>query len=100
MRVLIVGGDGYCGWATALYLSERGYEVGIVDSMVRRHWDLSLGVDTLTPHCLAYSFLGVACRYKERVDTRQILPTVAWNPAATTETVEDSWLPVPDGRCA
>ena len=49
MRVLIVGGDGYCGWATALYLSERGYEVGIVDSLVRRHWDLTLGVDTLTP---------------------------------------------------
>jgi UDP-sulfoquinovose synthase len=48
-RVLIVGGDGYCGWATALYLSERGYEVGIVDSLVRRHWDLTLGVDTLTP---------------------------------------------------
>jgi UDP-sulfoquinovose synthase len=49
MRVLVIGGDGYCGWATALYLSERGHEVGIVDSLVRRHWDLSLGVDTLTP---------------------------------------------------
>jgi UDP-sulfoquinovose synthase len=49
MKVLVVGGDGYCGWATALYLSERGYEVAIVDSLVRRHWDLTLGVDTLTP---------------------------------------------------
>ena len=49
MRVLVVGGDGYCGWATALYLSERGHDVGIVDSLVRRHWDLSLGVETLTP---------------------------------------------------
>ena len=49
MKVLVVGGDGYCGWATALYLSERGYDVGIVDSLIRRHWDLSLGVDTLTP---------------------------------------------------
>ncbi|HEX3661537.1 MAG TPA: NAD-dependent epimerase/dehydratase family protein [Acidobacteriaceae bacterium] len=49
MSVLIVGGDGYCGWATALYLSERGYKVGIVDSLVRRHWDHSLGVETLTP---------------------------------------------------
>src|SRR6185437_9500401 len=49
MRVLVIGGDGYCGWATALYLSERGHEVGIVDSLVRRHWDLTLGVDTLTP---------------------------------------------------
>ncbi|HEV2324093.1 MAG TPA: UDP-sulfoquinovose synthase [Terracidiphilus sp.] len=49
MRVLVIGGDGYCGWATALYLSERGHEVGILDSLVRRHWDLTLGVDTLTP---------------------------------------------------
>ena len=49
MKVLVVGGDGYCGWATALYLSERGYDVAIVDSLVRRHWDLAIGVETLTP---------------------------------------------------
>jgi UDP-sulfoquinovose synthase len=49
MKVLVVGGDGYCGWATALYLSNRGYEVGILDSLVRRYWDLELGVETLTP---------------------------------------------------
>jgi UDP-sulfoquinovose synthase len=49
MRVLVIGGDGYCGWATALHLSNRGYEVGIFDSLVRRHWDAQLCVDTLTP---------------------------------------------------
>ena len=49
MKVLVIGGDGYCGWATALYLSNRGYEVGILDSLVRRHWDMELGVETLTP---------------------------------------------------
>ena len=49
MKVLVIGGDGYCGWATALYLSDRGHEVGIVDSLVRRHWDDQLGVNTLTP---------------------------------------------------
>ncbi|AFY76506.1 nucleoside-diphosphate-sugar epimerase [Pleurocapsa sp. PCC 7327] len=49
MKVLVIGGDGYCGWATALHLSNRGYEVGIVDSLIRRHWDATLGVDTLTP---------------------------------------------------
>ncbi|MGB7443231.1 MAG: NAD-dependent epimerase/dehydratase family protein [Coleofasciculaceae cyanobacterium] len=49
MKVLVIGGDGYCGWATALHLSNKGYEVGIVDSMVRRHWDTQLGVETLTP---------------------------------------------------
>jgi UDP-sulfoquinovose synthase len=46
---LVIGGDGYCGLATALHLSNRGYEVGILDSLVRRYWDLQLGCDTLTP---------------------------------------------------
>lgn len=49
MKVLVIGGDGYCGWATALHLANRGFEVGILDSLVRRHWDAKLGVDTLTP---------------------------------------------------
>ena len=49
MRVLVIGGDGYCGWATALHLSNKGYEVGILDNLIRRHWDSQLGVDTLTP---------------------------------------------------
>lgn len=49
MRVLVIGGDGYCGWATALHLSNRGYEVGILDNLVRRHWDAQLCIETLTP---------------------------------------------------
>jgi len=49
MRVLIVGGDGYCGFATAMYLSRRGHEVGILDSLIRRHWDNELGIESLTP---------------------------------------------------
>ncbi|MGH9774986.1 MAG: NAD-dependent epimerase/dehydratase family protein [Candidatus Acidiferrales bacterium] len=49
MNVLVLGGDGYCGWATALYLSKQGHEVGIVDNFSRRQWDYELGVQTLTP---------------------------------------------------
>ncbi len=49
MRVLVLGGDGYCGWPTSCYLSKRGFDVGIVDSFVRRLWDYELGVQTLTP---------------------------------------------------
>lgn len=49
MKVLVIGGDGYCGWATALHLSNKGYQVGILDSLVRRYWDAQLGVETLTP---------------------------------------------------
>jgi UDP-sulfoquinovose synthase len=46
---MIIGGDGYCGWATALHLSNKGYEVAIVDSLVRRLFDHQLGLDSLTP---------------------------------------------------
>jgi len=48
-RVLVIGGDGYCGWATALHLSNKGCEVAILDSLVRRHWDNQLGAETLPP---------------------------------------------------
>src|ERR1700756_1653309 len=49
MRILVLGGDGYCGWPTALYLSKRGHRVAIADSFVRRSWDHELGAETLTP---------------------------------------------------
>ncbi|KAI3850593.1 hypothetical protein MKX03_024128 [Papaver bracteatum] len=48
-RVMIIGGDGYCGWATALHLSKMGYEVAIVDNLVRRLFDHQLGLASLTP---------------------------------------------------
>ncbi|EFI34219.1 NAD-dependent epimerase/dehydratase [Desulfonatronospira thiodismutans ASO3-1] len=48
-RVLILGGDGFCGWPTSLYLSQQGYEVTIVDNMSRRMIDIELGCDSLTP---------------------------------------------------
>ncbi len=49
MRIAVLGGDGYCGWPTALYLSRRGNEVAIVDNFCRRWWDHELGAPTLTP---------------------------------------------------
>ena len=49
MRICVLGGDGYCGWATALYLSRKGHEVAIVDNFLRRQWDFELGTQTLTP---------------------------------------------------
>src|SRR5580700_7536542 len=49
MKICVLGGDGYCGWATALYLSQKGHSVAIVDNFVRRLWDHELGVHTLTP---------------------------------------------------
>ncbi len=49
MRILVLGGDGYLGWPTALYLSQHGNDVGIVDNFVRRQYDLEMGVDSLVP---------------------------------------------------
>jgi len=49
MNIAVLGGDGYCGWATALYLSQKGHTVAIVDNYVRRLWDHELGAQTLTP---------------------------------------------------
>lgn len=49
MEIIVLGGDGYCGWATALYLSKKGHSVSIVDNFARRQWDHELGAQTLTP---------------------------------------------------
>jgi UDP-sulfoquinovose synthase len=49
MKIAVLGGDGYCGWATALYLSKRGHDVAIIDNFLRRQWDHELGAQTLTP---------------------------------------------------
>ena len=49
MKICVLGGDGYCGWATALYLSGKGHTVAVVDSFVRRQWDFELGAQSLTP---------------------------------------------------
>ena len=49
MKIAVLGGDGYCGWATVLHLSQRGHSVAIVDNFLRRLWDHELGAQTLTP---------------------------------------------------
>lgn len=49
MRVIVAGGDGFCGWPTALALSARGHEVLIADNFSRRRIDVELGAQSLTP---------------------------------------------------
>jgi UDP-sulfoquinovose synthase len=49
VRILVLGGDGYLGWPTALHLSRRGHEVGVVDNFARRQYDYEMGVDSLVP---------------------------------------------------
>ncbi|MEN9220459.1 MAG: hypothetical protein Q6K08_06590, partial [Thermostichales cyanobacterium GMQP_bins_62] len=47
--IFVLGGDGFCGWPTALHLSQVGYEIVIIDNLSRRHIDIELGIESLTP---------------------------------------------------
>lgn len=49
MKILVLGGDGYCGWPTSLHLSDAGHDVVIVDNCVRRQIDAELSAESLTP---------------------------------------------------
>jgi UDP-sulfoquinovose synthase len=49
MKIIVFGGDGFCGWPTALHLSNKGHEVVIVDDLSRRNIDNELSVGSLTP---------------------------------------------------
>ena len=48
-RIIVLGGDGFCGWPTSLRLSREGYEIVIVDNLSRRKIDVELGCQSLTP---------------------------------------------------
>ncbi|MCP3030810.1 NAD-dependent epimerase/dehydratase family protein [Halobacillus sp. A1] len=49
MRIIVAGGDGFCGWPTALYLSKQGHDVSIVDNLARREIDEELHSNSVTP---------------------------------------------------
>ena len=49
MKVLILGGDGYLGWPTAMYLSRKGHDVAVLDNYIKRFWESQAEVEPLTP---------------------------------------------------
>lgn len=49
MRILVLGGDGYLGWPTAIHLSECGHDVAVCDNFARRGYDKEMGVESLVP---------------------------------------------------
>ena len=49
MRILVLGGDGYLGWPTAMHLSAAGHDVAVADNFVRRTYDEELGISSLVP---------------------------------------------------
>ncbi len=68
MRVLVLGGDGFCGWPTALHLSDQGHDVAIVDNLSRRNIDNELEVTSLTP----ISPMGVRLKAWKQISGKQI----------------------------
>jgi UDP-sulfoquinovose synthase len=48
-KIIVFGGDGFCGWPTSIALSNAGYDVTIVDNLVRRKTDIELECESLTP---------------------------------------------------
>jgi UDP-sulfoquinovose synthase len=68
MNILVLGGDGYLGWPTALHLSALGHHVTVVDNLVRREYDAEMGVDSLVP---IYSLDERIAKWRE-VSGRQI----------------------------
>ena len=49
MDILILGGDGYLGWPTAMYLAAKGHNVAVVDNMSKRVWEAECSVEPLFP---------------------------------------------------
>ena len=87
MKIAVLGGDGFCGWPTALHLSNRGHDIVIVDNLSRRKIDIELEVESLTPILpihdrisawkevsgkqIAYYNINVAEQYTELVELLQ-----------------------------
>ena len=49
MKVIVLGGDGFCGWPTSLHLSQIGHDVTVIDNLSRRNIDNELEAGSLTP---------------------------------------------------
>jgi UDP-sulfoquinovose synthase len=104
VRILILGGDGFCGWPTALHLSNVGHEVTIVDNLSRRNIDNELEVSSLTPispmgmrlrtwreHTgkeIAFHRFDVAKNYQRLLDL-----LLAWRPDAAVHFAEQRSAP-------
>ena len=104
MKILILGGDGFCGWPTALHLSDLGHDVAIVDNLSRRNIDNELECESLTPirpigerlrvwgeltgHDIAFHNFNVARNYQRMVDLLK-----EWKPNAVVHFAEQRAAP-------
>jgi UDP-sulfoquinovose synthase len=87
MQILVLGGDGYLGWPTALHLSALGHDVAINDNFARRGYDEEMGVESLVPIATLEERIGA---WRE-ISGRQIKPYVGdlCDPAFVHEMVRD-----------
>jgi len=104
MKVLVLGGDGFCGWPTALHLSAQGHEVTIIDNLSRRNIDIELECESLTPirpmgerlrawkevsgKDIAFHNFDVAVNYQRMLDL-----ILAWKPNAIVHFAEQRAAP-------
>jgi UDP-sulfoquinovose synthase len=104
LRILILGGDGFCGWPTSLHLSACGHEIAIVDNLARRNADNELEADSLTPikpigtrlaawreltgHEIPFHRFNVAVNYREMLDL-----LLDWQPDAIVHFAEQRAAP-------
>jgi len=104
MKIIVLGGDGFCGWPTALHLSDLGYEICIVDNLSRRNIDNELECESLTPirplgerirvweeisgHQIGFENFNVAENYQRLVDL-----IVDWKPDAVVHFAEQRSAP-------
>jgi UDP-sulfoquinovose synthase len=104
LRILILGGDGFCGWPTSLHLSACGHDVAIVDNLARRNADVELEAESLTPitpigtrlatwreltGCeIPFHRFNVAVNYREMLDLM-----LDWQPDAVVHFAEQRAAP-------
>ncbi len=104
MRILILGGDGFCGWPTSLHLSACGHDIAIVDNLARRNADIELEAESLTPirplgtrlatwreltgREIPFHRLDVAGDYRELLDL-----LIEWQPDAVVHFAEQRAAP-------
>jgi UDP-sulfoquinovose synthase len=104
LRILILGGDGFCGWPTSLHLSACGHEVAIVDNLARRNADVELEAESLTPITpigtrlstwreltgreMPFHRFNVAVNYREMLDL-----LIDWQPDAVVHFAEQRAAP-------
>lgn len=90
MNILILGGDGYLGWPTAMHFAAKGGTVWVVDNFAKRKWELEDGIEPLLTDDVVDTMLDtVRATVRSRagrIDPNIIAPQIRW---AGGEIVED-----------